>query len=405
MKIGKFAEINNLSIDTIRHYMDLGLILPEKQGGQYYFDSICQKHLEEILSLKSLGFNLNEIKIIFFFKSFGRLTGYESDIYYRALFTDKYSKLSEEIERLLKTRDKLKAELDSMTEKPMEAASEMGISLKNLELFSCLKCKGSLMLSDGSISNNQVIKGTLKCSCREEYAIESGILKVGSPFEIPSINFNDNYISDYIALTNTAYLDNLHKGLEWSSRKLGSLKLNQKVLLELGSGIGFFLRNIYNELPEDCVYIAVDHNLERHRFLKKLLERAPKPKNIIFICSDFLEIPIKEKSIDLVFDISGSSNYGFEHEDFLLSKIDSYVKEEAYLLGSYITFKNFSINSLIERKYHKNFLKKNIALEIGALKYKLLEEKTSDTVDKGGSYENYFVEGEYVYSYSVLGKR
>ena len=30
MKISKFAEVNNVSVDTIRHYLDLGLIIPEK---------------------------------------------------------------------------------------------------------------------------------------------------------------------------------------------------------------------------------------------------------------------------------------------------------------------------------------------------------------------------------------
>ncbi len=405
MKIGKFAQVNNLSIDTIRHYMDLGLILPEKQGGQYCFDSRCQKALEQILNLKGLGFNLSEIKIIFFYESFGRLTDYEGDIYYRELFIDKHRKVSEEIERLLKIKDKLKTEIDTMSEEPSEPAFEMGINLKNLELFKCSKCNGSLVLKDGSISNNQIINGTLKCSCGEEYVIESGILKAGNSIDISSVNFDNNYISDYISLTNASYLDNLHKGLEWSSRKIESLSLNEKVLLELGTGMGFFLRNIYNQLPGDCVYIAVDYNLERHKFLKKLIEKAPNPKNIIFMCSDFLEIPIKEKSVDYILDISGSSNYGFEHEEFLLKSMDSYVKEDAYLLGSFITFKNFSSNSLIERKYRKNFIIKNIKQEIESLNYKLIEERTSDTADKGGRYESFFVEGEMVCSYSFLGKR
>lgn len=30
MKIGAFAKANQTSIDTIRHYMDLNLIVPEK---------------------------------------------------------------------------------------------------------------------------------------------------------------------------------------------------------------------------------------------------------------------------------------------------------------------------------------------------------------------------------------
>lgn len=49
MKIGKFGEKNNLSIDAIRHYMDLGLIIPEKKGGHYFFDEYCQKDVELIV--------------------------------------------------------------------------------------------------------------------------------------------------------------------------------------------------------------------------------------------------------------------------------------------------------------------------------------------------------------------
>ena len=42
MKIGKFGEVNNLSIDTIRHYMDLSLIIPEKRG-HYFLMSIVKQ--------------------------------------------------------------------------------------------------------------------------------------------------------------------------------------------------------------------------------------------------------------------------------------------------------------------------------------------------------------------------
>lgn len=43
MKISKFAEVNNVSVDTIRHYMDLGLVIPEKKGSHYFFDEYWSK--------------------------------------------------------------------------------------------------------------------------------------------------------------------------------------------------------------------------------------------------------------------------------------------------------------------------------------------------------------------------
>lgn len=385
--------------------MDLDLIIPEKRGGQYYFDLRCQKNLEEIIYLKSIGFSLSEIKIIFFYKSFGKLAAYEEDIYYRTLFIDKYRKLEKDIEKLSQIKNKLKHEVDNMSEESSKPKLQRGIDLRNLSLFKCIKCSGSLILQDGIIRNNQVMSGSLECSCGEKYIIEAGILMVEACTETSTTTFNDNYIMEYINLTDAVYLDSLHKSLEWSSRKVSVSDLKGKTLLELGTGIGFFLRNIYNDLPEDCVYIAIDHNLERHKFLKSLLERVDKAKNVLFICTDFLKIPIKEKSVDFVLDISGTSNYSFKHEEFLLSLTDRYIKEDAFLLGSFITFKNFSSNSLIERNYRKNFIVKNIKEEIDNLKYNALEEFTSNYVDKGGRYESYFVEGEKVYSYSFFGKR
>ncbi|MCU5160467.1 MerR family transcriptional regulator, partial [Bacillus pacificus] len=77
MKIGKFGEVNNISIDTIRHYMDLSLIIPEKKGGHYFFDEYCQTDLELILYYKDLGFSLNEIKELFFYKNLAKSMNHE----------------------------------------------------------------------------------------------------------------------------------------------------------------------------------------------------------------------------------------------------------------------------------------------------------------------------------------
>jgi len=89
MKISKFASENNISVDTIRHYMDLNLIIPQKQGGHYDFDERCIKDLDDILVFKSMGFTLNDIQSIFTFKRYGKLTSYQQDEFYKNFFISK----------------------------------------------------------------------------------------------------------------------------------------------------------------------------------------------------------------------------------------------------------------------------------------------------------------------------
>ena len=405
MKIGKFAELNNLTIDTVRHYMDMNLIIPEKQGGQYNFDSKCEKDLEDLLSLKAMGFSLGEIKTIFMFKRLGNLTQYEEDECFKALFKNKVSKLENQIKELSVMKKKLKEKLIELSRTENTSKTVLGINFNALSLLKCLKCGSNLQLSEGSITNNQIINGKLRCLCGEEYHIENGILMVTNSKLDFSVKYDFNHIVDYISDTNIDYLDHLYRGMDFLHRKIDFSTFKNKVLLELGSGLGFFLRSIYENLPEDSIYIAVDHDINRHIFLKNILETVDYKKNILFICSDFRKLPIRDKSIDIVLDVSGTSNYSFHNEDFLLKLLDNYVKDSATLIGAYILFKNFALNSLIEPKYRKNFIASDIKNQLSSLHYNIFEENTSNFVEKGGKYENYFREGEKVYSYSLLGKR
>ena len=145
MRIGKFAEKNNVSIDTVRHYMDIGLIMPEKKGGQYYFDSECQKYLTDIITFKQMGLKLSEIKKVFVFKRLGKLSIYQKDEYYKTIFIDKYKEIVNEIEKLHKIKNKLEVKIEHLSQNLQNTNSIIGINFQTINLLRCLKCEGKLV--------------------------------------------------------------------------------------------------------------------------------------------------------------------------------------------------------------------------------------------------------------------
>ncbi|GKX66652.1 MerR family transcriptional regulator [Inconstantimicrobium mannanitabidum] len=405
MKIGKFVEINNLTIDTIRHYMDKGLITPEKKGGQYDFDSKCQNDLDTVLELKTMGFSLNEIKSILLYKKLAKLINYEENQCIKTLFINKDKELETQINDLSIMQQNLRLKLHQISKIQASNKTTIGVNINTLHLLKCLKCGHDLELADGNIVKNQIANGNLVCSCGERYIIESGILKLTNKDLDYDIKFDMDYIMEYMNTTSNHFLNNLYKSVDWFNKKIDFATLNSKVILELGSGIGFFLRNIYESLPNDSLYIAVDHDINRHIFLKSILEASNCKKNILFICSDFLSIPIKNHCVDTIVDISGTTNYSFENKDFLLKLTNDYTKNDSDLIGSYILFKNFVSNSQIKDAFRNNFSLKHVKQQLSELDYNIIDENISNYIDEGGKYENFFENGEKIYSYLFLGKR
>lgn len=348
---------------------------------------------------------MNEIKELFFYKNLAKSMNYEKDIFYQSLFKLKYDKMEQEIELLEKKRDKLKGVLHDLLLTNETSNTIIGIDLSILHLLTCSKCRQKLILQDGIINNNQITEGKLICNCGEEYIITSGIITAGKSFKANERTSLEDTISDYIHETDNAYLENMLKEGEWAKKKLIHLDLNNKLILDIGSGLGFFLRSIYEELPEDCLYIAVDRDFNKLLFLKDVLARKNPRRNILFICADFLNIPIQNRSVDIVIDHSGTSNYSFEHADFLLHELNPLFKSNCYLLSLFILFKNFSLNSQITNNFRANFSLSKIKKEIQNLQFQSIDESTSNYLKRGGKYEDFFVQGEEIYTYSFFGKR
>ena len=309
---------------------------------------------------------------------------------------------------LKKIDNKLKEEIEKLLLEEENYKIKIGISLNSLHLLKCPVCQSELKIYKGSIEDNQILEGILKCSCQKEYVIKDGILILSHTlFEAPS-DYPQDFLLNYIDNTKKELLDNIYKNSAWFSNIIPNNFLKDKVLLEVGSGIGFFLSNIYDDLEEDTTYISVDLNLDSQIFLKKSLERKGIKKNIIFICSDFKEIPIKINSVDILVDYLTSSNFSFRNKDFLIENLDEYLKENPALLSGYIIFEKFKNNSLIKSEFRKHLILKNIKTKLLEMNYKVLSQKQLPSIfvdGELGKYEDFTVPGEIISTYLYFGKR
>ncbi|MDP5276534.1 MerR family transcriptional regulator [Chengkuizengella axinellae] len=414
MRIGKFAKTHNISIDTVRHYMNIKLIIPEKRAGQYYFDHKCNDDIKDIIYLKDLGFTLHEIKEIFQYKRLGRLSSLHNNQYYKRLFVEKYDEIEEKMKKFETSKQKLKDEITKLNMVEVHHHKQIGVPFSALSLFECKKCSTQLSISDGDIQHHQIINGTLHCACNENYLIKDGILFTSDTVEDANrlltqdqnIDTFSHFLMDYIKETDEEFIDSMFKNIDLAFKKLEIDKLDHKTMMHLGTGFGFSLRQVYDSIPQKTLYIAVDHNYERHQVLKSILETYDNKKNILFICSDFLNIPIKNQAIDYLID-TGTSNYSAYHKSFLLKEIQHYLKSKSYLIGSYMYYSNFHVqHKMIEEPYRKNFQLEYIKKKIDNLNYNPIYTKTFLYSNKSpGKYELEILEGENVFHYTYIGKR
>ncbi len=248
MKISKFANKYEVSNDTIRYYMDLNLITPQKKGGHYYFDNKCKMQMDEILKLKEMNFSLNEIKKIINFKRIGKFTRYEENSYYQNIYLNKIKDVNKEILKLKTSKKRLQEEVINLKDISDDKVINIGVDLSVLSLFSCPYCNKELLLSAEKVEENQIIEGELNCKCGQSLEIKEGMLYINNHKNIEHIN--ENYIEEYIKGTSSDFIDQSYNSLEWLKDQLDFEELSGKVIMEPGSGYGYFIRQIYDKLSE-----------------------------------------------------------------------------------------------------------------------------------------------------------
>ncbi len=341
MKIGEFARKFDLRIDTIRYYIDNGMILPEKRHGQYKFDDKCIEDMKLIRELKQMRFKITEIKKILSFKRLTNLIDRTNLAYYAGFFSEKREDLVEEkkeIEEAINNIDKKLNEIDTMKK---TLKTKIGIPLSFFNFLYCPKCQNTLKLYDATVDGNAIYNGELKCECGYSAVIEDGIIITETAEKEAEPIMEPNKISpeDYLEQTDTLFISFTQKSFQWVTKRMQVETMKDDWIVELGTGNGMVMTTLIKELDESNTFIATDINPDQLRRTKTLLEKNGIGQNSVFIACDYSQLPLKRNTIDCVLDIFGTTNHVFQNQEFLIDHIEPYMKKGGIWYGTYIYLK------------------------------------------------------------------
>jgi len=112
----------------------------------------------------------------------------------------------------------------------------------------------------------------------------------------------------------------------------------------------------------DCKVVVVDNNLSMIEGMVKYVKR--KPKNEIWVKTDWLKAPLKEKYFDLVLGDFVLSNLPYTAHDQFLKRIKNWLKPNGSFITRIESFKDYyqtmSIAKLVKLCRNKPFDKKTI---------------------------------------------
>lgn len=403
MRIGEFSKKTETSIDTIRHYITLGLLVPTKEGKYFKFDKRCFTDLDRIKEMKEMDFSLQEIKNILLLSRFSKLTLGQERQHYRSFFRNKTKELHEAQKKLELKIKKLEDKVAELDVQFQQDPIRLGVDLSFLSSLYCPTCQVPLKLDQADIQSNMIISGQMSCECGYNVSVENGIIMDRKNMKTSEEN-DETYFIKYVDETNQGFLDNIYAAMEWSHRvfEFGN---QQQTVLELGVGNGILLSHIYNDLPDHVTYVAVDYDYTKLKYLKKVFERSGIKKNVIFICSDFEQMPLKHRSVDSVVDFFGMTNYSFRNETVLHHVVEPYYKKDCKLIGAYMLFDKLKQNDELSTEQYHLFKKEKIVKYLKDIHFEMKDEYLVGSSEQGEKNDLVFEVTNRVYIYGYLGER
>ncbi len=356
MKIGQLAKKYNLTVNSIRFYTKIGLLVPVKLKNHYIFTNNCINDLRWIINLKNLGFTLNEILNFFNYCRLNPISSYNKIKLYSKLLISKQKKLKKEKERLENTLSLISSQLKNNTNtinKYKKPTKKIGLPLSFLSYLVCPHCNNTVLLKKASIVDNMIFDGHISCPncCNFNCYIINGI--INTHCEKNKVNYIKYPPIKKSSIKNSSRF--IFNGMSYISFFLNENILENKIILDIGIGLTPLSNYLILKPKENIFYIVVRDSLEELIEYKKNIDSSKSNYIYIFICSNYDNIPIKNHMLDIIIDHYCSSIYYLKTSKLLVNELNSLINPN----GIWISLLLYNIDNKVKHNKDINILEFN----------------------------------------------
>lgn len=341
MKISAIAKKYGLSKDALYFYISKGLLVPRMNGKQYVADETFERDLQLILKYRDWGFSLNEILSIL--SAVRKNSSNEDQIvstFISEMLLKKADSIRDQISGLRETLVGILAEnervLTAEAKGRNEAKGSLGVPLSMVSMLRCPHCGGTFSFSKSEMSQTQIMRADLSCSCGYTAEIRDGMLITPNrnQSEYDHADVSREIYNDIPDILVSLY----QKSYYWMEKRLDTILKPGAVVMETHLNDYFFLQYELDLLEKKkCRVILVDKFPEILSMYKAVLERQEKDVEVLFIADAGTNLPLSYNVVDVFVDFFGSNEHHFFYESSLLKKMSRFMLPTSYVVGTYFS--------------------------------------------------------------------
>lgn len=351
MKIGAFSRYFSVSQQTIRFYINKGLLCPIVKNDRYDFTDTDVEDMKLLLRLKSFRFSLNDIHRLLSLKRLSDFDDpHELDDYVHALSEQKRNLLAEK-NKINGIIGVLQNEINTASGKhPKNLSHKNGIPLTFLEYLACPTCGGALSLRECSIEDKQILFGKFDCQCGFSASVKNGIL-IGPSGKISQYDWPDLERNCY-RFMNPTLVSYMQKSYHWIIDKLHSCMKDGSLVLEDFINNYCFCHANLEDMNPNARYIITDKYPEIVAIYKGLIDRLGLDRQILYIAASSDMLPLKKGCVDVYIDFDSANEYALYNKGYSLDATGKYLKSDSYAVGAFFSFMPGSSSI---KELHKQF--------------------------------------------------